>query len=74
MVNIKSFNISEDNFVLVGDIFVATIQHNLNRTALMVTCSNEVGSVVFDYEKPDNNHIHIKLLHPENITVNVVYV
>lgn len=73
MLNIKSFKLTEDNFVQQTDIFVATIKHDLNTDVTAVTVSGEQGSVIYDYQKPDLNHIHILMVEPCAINVNIMY-
>ncbi len=72
MVNVKSFNITAENFVQHEDIFVATVKHDFDSTNLVVSCTNEKGSVIFDFGFPDTNHTQIKVLKAENVKVNIL--
>lgn len=72
MVNVKSFNVTTENFVQHDEIFVATVKHDFDSTNLVVSCTNDKGSVIFDFEFPDTNHTHIKVLKAENVKVNIL--
>lgn len=73
MLTTTSFTIYSVDFQPHENIYVATIAHNLGTRTFMVHCATESGSVLYDYEKPDTNYLHIKLMSPETVTVHLIH-
>lgn len=73
MLAVKKVSLYSSDFSSQEDYFYATIQHELNTQNYMVLCSSEEGSVIFEYEKPDMNQLHIKLVEPCTVDVFIVY-